>query len=62
MKKKHRDITVDGVTYGWITKRDDGTTTTRVFKEKKEWFSFTTKGDVVNPVDVSNVIKKELAK
>ncbi len=62
MKKKHRDITVEGVKYGWITKiLSETKSTTRVFKDKKEWFSFDTTG-IVYPVDVKTLIRKQLAK
>jgi len=62
MKKKHRDITVDGVKYAWITKPDGDNLTTRVLKAKKDFISFTSKGITVHPTDVRNVIKKHLSK
>lgn len=62
MKKKHRDATVDGVKYGWITKALSETkSTTRVFRDKKEWFSFESTG-IVHPMDVKILIRKQLAK
>lgn len=62
MKKKYRDVTVDGIKYAWITKPDGESLTTRVLKDKKDWFSFTTKGITVHPNDVRIVIRKELTK
>lgn len=65
MKKKHRDITVDGVKYGWITlpqsADENPKLNTRVFKDKKEWFSFES-AVLVKPGDVKFKIQKELAK
>ncbi len=66
MKKKHRDITVDGVKYGWITdpirtSAEGAKLNTRVFKDKKEWFSFESAEQVL-PSAVKLKIQKQLAK
>ena len=60
-KKKHRDITVDGVKYGWITSNEGAKLNTRVFKDKKEWFSFESAEQVL-PSAVRLKIQKQLTK
>lgn len=57
MKKKHRDITVDKVTYGWIAEAHaiTGMVELRVYKDKKVWFKTNFLG-VVKPADVRNHI------
>jgi len=57
MRKKHRDITVDGVTYGWIPKESY----TTVYKDKKVWFKFMyNQLFIVTPSEVAKKIKKKL--
>lgn len=61
MKKKHRDITVDGVKYGWIAKEHKigGIKDVSIYKDKKVWFTFVTLG-AVEPSAVSIRIKNKL--
>ena len=56
MKKKHRDIVVDDVQYGWIT---DGYNRLRIFKDKKEIANYTISDayDAVTPKLVAALIK-----
>lgn len=60
MKKKHRDITVDGVKYGWIS--DVKGNGARVFKDGKPWFSFDSHAESIKPGIIKHLIQKELAK
>ena len=56
MKKKHRDIVVDDVQYGWMT---DGYNRLRIFKDKKEIAKYTISDtyDAVTPKLVAALIK-----
>lgn len=54
MKKKHRDITVDGVKYAWMVKGYD---TVRIFKTKNDFVDFTIENDrTVTPKMVAALI------
>ncbi len=57
MKKKHRDITVDGNQYGWIAEPHviSGITKLRIYKDKKVWFEVNTVG-IITPNFVKNYI------
>lgn len=61
MKKKHRDITVDNVKYGWIAEPHTitGIVELRVYKDKKVWFKTNFLG-AVKPGDVKDHITKQL--
>jgi hypothetical protein len=58
MKKKHRDITVNGVKYGWIAGVGGYLT---IYKDKKKIWENGYKGDspeVITPKHVAEVIRK----
>ena len=55
MKKKHRDIVVDGVQYGWMVK---GYGRVRIFKTKNEFVDFEIDDDrTITPNIVAALIK-----
>jgi len=57
MKKKHRDITVDGITYGWIPREGYA----RIWKDRKEWFTiYENEGKVFLPSMIADAIKRKL--
>ena len=60
MKKKHRDITVDGVVYGW--KADCYGEGVTVWKDKKELFYRNFGGETaITPEIVSELIRKHVS-
>lgn len=65
MKKKHRDITIDNVKYGWIVEPHPSIkimTVLKVYKaDKKVWFTITSLGTVL-PSDVKKFIDFQLKK
>jgi hypothetical protein len=58
MKKKHRDIVVDGITYGWI----GGWGWARIYKDKKLWFNYNNDDGWILPSMVADAIKEWLKK
>lgn len=54
MKKKHRDITVDGVKYGWIPMYGSA----KVYLNKKKLFQFDLDEDSITPSIVAKEIKQ----
>ena len=64
MKKKHRDITVDSIKYGWIVEPHASIkcmTVLKVYKDKKVWFTITSLGTVF-PSDVRKFIEFQFKK
>ena len=61
MKKKHRDITVGGVKYGWIAEPHQISNITKIklYKDKKLWFDINTVG-VVTPSLVREFIEVQI--
>lgn len=61
MKKKHRDITVNTIKYGWIAEPHtiNGMVELRVYKDKKVWFKTNFLG-VIKPQDVRDHIVAKL--
>jgi hypothetical protein len=58
MKKKHRDITVDGVVYGWII----GTDWVKIYLNKKVLFqSDIDEFDIITPANIAKLIKDHYA-
>ena len=60
MKKKHRDITVDGVKYAWTLYGGGKEHDVTIWKDKKEWFTSTLRLQHVTPKDVADLIKARL--
>lgn len=65
MKKKHRDIVVNGETYGWIAGYEwdeDGTANPgfKIFKNKKEIYRETPKVPTITPAMIAKAIKRLL--
>jgi len=60
MKKKHRDITVDGVKYAWTiygSGKEHGVT---IWKDKKILFTETVRLGSVTPKDVEGIIRDNI--
>lgn len=57
MKKKHRDIVVDGVTYGWIA-INDYNKWLKIFKTKNDFVKF----DIPDYLDITPKMVAELIK
>lgn len=60
MKKKHRDITVDGVQYGWTLKSEGKEKYVSIWENKKKLFTKMFRTESVTPKDVSDTIKAHL--
>jgi hypothetical protein len=57
VKKKHRDIVVEGVTYGWIP----GNGMATIYKDKKVWFEFhNMESNEIIPSMIAGAIKVQL--
>ena len=60
MKKKHRDITVDGVKYAWTLRKWSKEIYVKIWKDKKPLFTKTFRQPTVTPKDVEELIKENL--
>ena len=60
MKKKHRDITVDGVQYGWTLSKWGKEISIKIWKDKKPLFTKTFRQSTVTPKDVEEAIRENL--
>lgn len=58
MKKKHRDITVDGVKYAWTLNSYGKEKIVNVWYNKKELFVKTFRQPSVTPQDVADAIRE----
>jgi len=61
MKKKHRDITVDGVKYAWTIKNDCdgyGGNCVSIWKDKKVIHEDIISGIDITPKTIADMIKK----
>lgn len=58
MKKKHRDIIVDGQHYGWIANYLGKDIVVKVYKDKKEYFYKSVRMPEITPADVSEFIQE----
>jgi len=60
MKKKHRDITVGDVKYGWTLAGGGKEHDVTIWKDKKPWFCTTLRLGSVTPKDVADLIERRL--
>ena len=60
MKKKHRDITVDNVQYGWTLKSEGKEKYVTIWQDKKRLFTKMFRVESVTPKDVADTIKAHL--
>lgn len=60
MKKKHRDITVDGVKYAWTIYGGGKEHDVTIWKDKKELFTETFRLGSVTPKDIADLIKERV--
>jgi len=60
MKKKHRDITVADVKYGWTIRSYGKETFVTVWLNKKPWHKETFRQESVTPKDVREMIEEKL--
>lgn len=64
MKKKYRNITVDGVEYAWKIYLDDGCKFIRIWEDKKiihdGFVSDYTEEETITPIIIKNIIKNVL--
>ena len=60
MKKKHRDITVDGVQYAWTLKSEGKEKFVTVWQNKKQLFTKMFRTESITPKDVADTIKVHL--
>jgi len=60
MKKRHRDITVDGVKYGWTLNSHGKERYIKVWKDKKPILTKTFRQQSVTPKDVEELIRENL--
>lgn len=59
MKKKHRDITVDGKQYGWRVKRNSRVENeVTIWKDKKVIFNQVMRSDDIRPANIAEKIKE----
>lgn len=58
MKKKHRDITVDGVQYAWTLTSYGKEKYVKVWKDKKVTINKTFRKESVTPKDIEELIRE----
>lgn len=57
MKKKFRELNLDGHKYGWIVKDDDDGNSLRIYKDKKIIYDEVISGDIdITPKIVADII------
>ena len=61
MKKKYRDITIDGVEYAWMVSRTSSKEkTVKVWLNKKVFINTTLRVTTVTPKDVAELIREQV--
>ena len=58
MKKKYRDIVVDGQQYGWIASYLGKEIVVKVYKDKNKYFQRSVRMPSITPADVAEYIKE----
>ena len=59
MKKKHRDITVDGVQYAWTLNSYGKEKYVKIWKDKKVILNQTFRQESVTPKDIEELIREK---
>lgn len=58
MKKKHRDIVVNDVTYGYVVRGDGKERHLTIYRDKKPIYGTTWRVATVTPKDIADTITK----
>jgi len=58
MKKKHRDIIVNNVTYGYVVRGDGKERHVAIYRDKKLLYGTTWRVSTVTPKDIADIITK----
>ena len=58
MKKKHRDIVVNDVTYGYVVRGDGKERHVRIYRDKKPIYGMTWRVPAVTPQDIADTITR----
>lgn len=62
MKKKHREITVNGISYAWSVRavdHEDGSSLVILWKDKKEIGKVSLKEEDITPSQIEKIIKEK---